>query len=270
MSLEVEAPHRPEVGELLAYVDNAADHEFEPVADMHYLVAARGDVLEVVEDDLVLARVADARRALDVVYRRVYQRAFELASLRGWVRLHAAVIDLDEVRMVLVGPSGVGKTTMACQLLLDGVRVVADESVLVRGGRSLPVPRRLHVKPGTLSLLPELGSRIVGSPSIDGGAVTAVDLARLAPWTVTERPVGAVVVLDPDETPLRRVPTVEVLDRILGQVMGHQEGVAAAVREVSAVLAGAPCYRSGHRPLAVRAAELAGARMGFGPLSSLR
>ena len=54
-----------------------------------------------------LATVATPEAAADVVHVRAHRRAFELASLAGWARLHAATVDLT--RPILVAPRGDAK-----------------------------------------------------------------------------------------------------------------------------------------------------------------
>ena len=43
-------------------------------------------------------------------------------------------------------------------LLAAGHEVHGDENVLLRGGVTLPVPRKFHLREGTLDLVPELAT----------------------------------------------------------------------------------------------------------------
>jgi ABC-type branched-subunit amino acid transport system ATPase component len=45
-------------------------------------------------------------------------RGRDRASRSGWVRVHAARVDLDGARVLVVGASGTGKTTLAARLPL--------------------------------------------------------------------------------------------------------------------------------------------------------
>ncbi len=113
--------------------------------------------------------------------------------------MHAATVDLatteaHRARVLVVGPSGAGKTTLATRLLLDGADVQGDESVLVRRGESLAVPRALHLKPGAARVLPELAAVIPELPVV--GEVTVLDPARVGrPVNLRLAPVEHVVVL---------------------------------------------------------------------------
>lgn len=66
--------------------------------------------------------------ALDVLVRA----AVALAALEaGGCCLHAAAVELDGQAHLFVGPSGVGKSTVAQHLAAEGARVLADEFVVV-------------------------------------------------------------------------------------------------------------------------------------------
>ncbi len=54
-----------------------------------------------------------------------------LAKYDGWVRLHAATLDSPAGRVLLVGASGAGKTTLALGLRARGWRCLGDELALL-------------------------------------------------------------------------------------------------------------------------------------------
>ncbi|MFO7986524.1 MAG: hypothetical protein R6U38_11730 [Desulfatiglandaceae bacterium] len=83
---------------------------------------------------------------------------FRLAHyLSGFVKIHAACGSLNSRRFLLAGEKGSGKTTLITRLLFDHVAVYGDEKVLVRGRKVIPLPRKFHLKAGTVSLIPQLG-----------------------------------------------------------------------------------------------------------------
>jgi len=237
----------PAVDATLRYLVNGADHRFPYVSTMHYAVMTRRDgTHEISEEGDRLESVDDLDAVLDLVYRRVHQRAFELASLRGWVRLHAAVADGGAGRTLLVAPSGTGKTTLSCRLLLDGVAVAADESVMTRAGRALPVARRFHLKPDLEDAVPGFRRLTGGLPSLNDGSVRSFDPSEAHfPWVIEEAPVAHLVLLERGEGPstIASVSAVEVMPRIVAETFPHQESTGTLLAEVAALLAHARCWR---------------------------
>jgi hypothetical protein len=214
---------------------------------MSYVVHATADGFAIEEEGDVLATVTSAEGAADLVHVRAHRRAFELASRSGWARVHAATVDLDGARVLVVGPSGAGKTTLATRLLLDGADVQGDESVLVRRGDSLAVPRALHLKPGADRVLPELAGVLPALPVV--GEVTVLDPARVGrPVTLRRAPVAHVVLLagprvGPDAVTCTPVDGGAVLEALLTDAFPLTETKAGMV----SVLAGAMVSARGHR-----------------------
>ena len=174
-----------------------AEHPMPAVRSMHYAVRRTQAGLEIFEEGDALAIVPTPSEATDAIYVRAHRRAFELASLAGWVRLHAATVDLGDRRILLVGPSGVGKTTLTVRLLFDGGDVQGDESVLARAGASLAVPRAIHLKAGTERFVPELAPLLEHLPR--AGDVTILDPVAVGrPWRLVQRRIDHVVLLEGD------------------------------------------------------------------------
>jgi hypothetical protein len=241
----------PHVVDHLATLLPDAVHPIPAQRELRYTVEATDAGFAIAEEGDALAVVATPEQAADAVHVRAHRRAFELASLSGWARVHAATVDLDGVRVLVVGPSGAGKTTLAARLLLDGADVQGDESVLVRRGESFAVPRALHLKPGTDRVLPELAPLLPSLPVVDD--VTVLDPARLGRRIELRiAPVAHVVVLarrDPDRDdepePVTCVPVDggAVLEALLTDAFPLTETKARMV----SVLAGAMTSARGHR-----------------------
>ncbi len=246
---------------LVAYLCTDADHSFAPLATASYSVhehqgSASTRRWRVEEEGDPLAENLTADEVLDVLYRRIHQRVFELASLRGWVRLHAATIDLERdgatvgatarhpMRVLLAATSGTGKSSVACRLRVDGVDVPADESVLIRDGIALPVPRRFHVKPGAAVAVPELTVPMTNSPRLTTEKIMALDPRSLAPsWHIAPRPVEAVVLLRRGErTSVQALPSTAAMPALVADCFLHQEPVGSVLREVATVLRTATCH----------------------------
>jgi hypothetical protein len=251
----------PEIAEALRYLVNGAAHRFEAVATMHYLVRTTQDgTHQIYEESDLLESVADPESVLDVVYRRVHQRAFELASLRGWVRLHGAVADGAGGRTLIVAPSGTGKTTLSCRLLLDGVAVSADESVIIRDGISIPVARRFHLKPSLEEVVPDLRPYANHLPSLMDGSVRAFDPSEAQfPWDIEEVQVTKVVLLERGSGPSTLLPVsaVTVMPEIVAESFPHQEPKGDLLSQIAKLLTQARCWRLRMNSVAAAAELLA-------------
>jgi hypothetical protein len=249
----------PDVADALRYLVTGAEHHFDPVSTMHYAVRADTDgTHRIYEEGDLLDSAPTAEAVLDVVYRRVHQRAFELASLRGWVRLHGAVADCAGGRVLMVAPSGTGKTTLSCRLLFDGVAVAADESVMIRDGASLPVARRFHLKPHIEDVIPDLRPYAGDLPALNDGSVRAFDPTEAGfAWPLEEIPVSHVVLLErgTGTSTMAPVSAVAVMPEIVAESFPHQEPVGTLLAQIAALLAQARCWRLRMDSL-VEAAEL--------------
>jgi hypothetical protein len=167
--------------------------------------------------------VATPDDVLYVLYQRVHRWVIDHLALAGWVHLHAALARIGDRRIVLVGPKGRGKTTLALRLLFDGFEVEGDESVFVRGADVVALPRRFHLKVGAEQIVPELAPLVDALPSTtgDGEPIRAFDPAIAGwPWRLSLGPIHAVAVLAPRGQQARVVPasTGEVLPILLEQV----------------------------------------------------
>src|SRR5690606_24196665 len=170
------------------------------------------------------------------------RRAFELAALAGWVRVHGVVLRIGGSRLVLIGESGAGKTTLALAALAAGHLAEGDESFLVRAGQVVAVPRRFHVKPGAEAVVPEAAGWLAAAPVLDGDPPLRLFSPTAAgrAWTLPAGPVDHVVVLERTGGPstLEPASAAEVAPLVVAQAFPTVEARTQVVREVAGLLRG--------------------------------
>jgi hypothetical protein len=120
-----------------------------------------------------------------VRYELIEFAVFTLASrAQGLVPLHAACVGLGGRGMLLMGPTGAGKSTLALQCLLEGFDFLAEDSVFVAPDsmRATGTANFLHVRADSLGwLAPAARNLIRSSPIIrrrSGIKKYEVDLRR--------------------------------------------------------------------------------------------
>jgi hypothetical protein len=89
------------------------------------------------------------------------------ASQRDRVPIHAAAVVFEEQAILILGPSGTGKSTLAFACTAAGLRVVSDDSVFVSlegpSARLWGYTRRAWLDPLAVRFFPELAGR----PAVD-------------------------------------------------------------------------------------------------------
>ena len=241
-----------------------AEHPMPAIRSMHYEARQTKAGFEILEEGDALTTARTPSEATDAVYVRAHRRAFELASLAGWARVHAATIDLDGSRVLLVGPSGVGKTTLTVRLLFDGADVQGDESVLARAGASLAVPRAIHLKAGAEAFVPELAPLLEHLPR--AGDVMVLDPSAIGrPWRLVERRIDHVVLLERGG-PVACTPAGggAVLEALVRDAFPLTETKAALVTTVVEAISSA----RGHRLTIGDPVEMVGGHSARGALAS--
>jgi hypothetical protein len=93
----------------------------------------------------------------------------ELLKRRGLYGLHAAGVCMSGKGLLLTGPCGSGKTTLALALLRAGFDFLGDNTLFLTAGpeglRVLAFPDEADVTDETLCLFPELQERVAASES---------------------------------------------------------------------------------------------------------
>jgi energy-coupling factor transporter ATP-binding protein EcfA2 len=154
------------------------------------------------------ALVVVAPRMLRFPYHTRYEliefAVFTLAArVQGLVALHGACVGSAGRGVLLVGPSGAGKSTVTLQCLIEGLGILAEDSVFVTPDTLLAtgVSNFLHVRADSLRWITQRRSvaKIRKSPVIrrrTGVRKYEIDLRR-GDYPLAERPlkIGAIVFL---------------------------------------------------------------------------
>ncbi len=170
-----------------------------------------------------------------------------LNAERGGALVHCATVVHPErptARILVVGESGAGKTTLTLRLLDAGYAVEGDEQFIVWPNRAIARPRTLRVKDGSLAHVPRLAAAIAASPRIefwDGAPLYAVDPAIAGrPWRIAEGGVEDIFFLEPNHGGLSRLKPLaahEALRRLLAESTLPTSAVGQAVVRLRGILA---------------------------------
>lgn len=165
-------------------------------------------------------RLGDSLRRDQIVFRdeaeataRTLDRITEIIvsglEAAGRLAIHGAALIHGSSAVIISGPTGSGKTTLALGLFQRGLPLLSDEmAVIAPDGDVLPYRRSLHIRPGTTQLLPDLDLLLRAVP-FDSGAEQKWSLtpARLAEaWPdrpADASPLGHVLLLDDRPSPAR-------------------------------------------------------------------
>jgi hypothetical protein len=192
-------------------------------------------------------------------FRRAFYGSSKLmrASFRrtsGWHSIYAAALRVRDKAVIVLAPSGIGKTTLALELMARGAGFLSDEFVFVRKADNLVrgLPRAMLIRERTLALFDNPTLRAVceaSSPrmpygdrvwdNIDPGDVFGEEVfaepAPLALVVVLERRQadGATV----EEMP-SAVAAADLCARLNAEMSAFDRLADAAL-----LLSGIPCYR---------------------------
>lgn len=98
-----------------------------------------------------------------------------LDQLGHFIQMHSAGLVRGKRALLLVGPSGSGKSSLALALLLRGWKCLSDEIILIdpKSGLVMPFPRSFHIHEDTLEMMS--GIRMAGGVYFDNAGKRRLD-----------------------------------------------------------------------------------------------
>lgn len=175
------------------------------------------------------------------VYERVNSRLARLT--KDYVKIHAACGSLNGRRFLVIGDKGTGKTTLITRLLFEGMAVHGDEKVLVRGREVIPLPRKFHLKEGTVPLIPRLGfmwNQQMSYPTLNGGRLCFFDPIDAGfEWEIHWGNVDAIFYLEPNHgkpTEVTGCATWLMTQKLIMQSMDFSENPESQIAELCKIV----------------------------------
>jgi hypothetical protein len=103
-------------------------------------------------------RWPDAQVALLDLLDRIVHGVLGRLYQQGVYAIHAGAVVYKGAALMIAGRSGQGKTTLVLGLVRRGLGLLSDEFAIADSAQQLiqPYRRSLHIRPGTLELIPEL------------------------------------------------------------------------------------------------------------------
>ena len=173
---------------------------------------------------------------------------------QGVYAIHAASLARHGKGIVICGPSGAGKTTLAMALLARGFGLLSDEFALSAsdGHTILPYHRGVHVRAGTVELVDALALiRERPHQPVSGGfrwTLAARELEELFPSCLSGPvPLGYVVLLEPSaaggRSSLEEVSKGTAAVELLRATTAASTDFDGVLARMAALVAGVPCLR---------------------------
>jgi hypothetical protein len=183
----------------------------------------------------------DPQLAREIVYLTILSRVAEKLARRGLHRIHALGLERRGRAVLVLLPSGGGKSTLALTVLGHpecGLRLIAEDSPLVRrDGWVLPFPIRIGVSPHALPA--GIDARFAGCEErMEFGPKVAIDVSLFADRLVREPVAPGLILLGRRTTgrqarispvPKRRVVRHILMNSVIG--IGLYQGIEFIVQK---------------------------------------
>jgi hypothetical protein len=97
---------------------------------------------------------ADQTAMTEAAYTTILSAVGETLDKRGFHRVHGLGVQFEKTNALVLLPTGGGKSAMALLLLQTaGFRLYSDESPLLKGGKIMPFPVRIAIRPEVARIL---------------------------------------------------------------------------------------------------------------------
>jgi hypothetical protein len=204
--------------------------------NLRYQILARGSLVD---------QYASPQAVAASLYERLTMLSlsdFPLAPL-----IHAASLRRGGRRVVLVGPKGGGKTTLALRLIDEGYEIEGDENVFVTGDHVVARPRALRVKASAIEVMPSLAETLHLVPHYEnGGSERIYNLdprkAGAAFWRIERGPVEFIVLIRPNHhgySSLHPMTPLQLAREVIAESAFRVSDRGRAIADIAKVVGGA-------------------------------
>lgn len=214
--------------------------EIDQLASRDVLIAVepyRGR-LRIVRDGVVLKEVLTAVAALEFLHILLFE--YSVGDRPDASILHTACLRRQGQRLLFAGTGGVGKSTLAVQLIGAGYEFEGDEHVFLQAEEVIARPRACRIKESSLAHLPQsMAKAVAAAPryhNYDGEQIFNVDPRLLgASWRIEQGKVDFIFVLRCNHggySSIRPMQPSAVVEFILAETAwgtGSRTGAVAAI-----------------------------------------